>query len=658
MRVLLLCVMSVLLASCGVKKTPTGPTRPPGLYAEPAQVAFTCVNLGCDETKVVRVTVSGDRRVAVKRLLLSGPAAADFSFTSSETPPFIVGSGASFEVTIRYSPTGAPAPGSVVVAADYTDASPDESPTRLPPGSLPIPLVRRLVGEPELVIAPTALHYGVVPTGKSKKLELRVFNGGFGNVALDVSALDAGSTGITVALPEQRSMIADSGIVVPMTWSPKTPEYLHTELEVTVSTPGVPSGRVLVEGTSLYYPRIAVEPTNSLDFGEVPKGHSRRLPIEVVNQGGSDLVVTRLDLTDSLGAIHLWAADGGELPLDGGASLVVGPLGRELVTLELNGATPGELDGQLALTSNDQAAPLSVVSLKGTVTEPKVLVSPSKIDFGTVPQGWVVTRALELRNTGFGSLTLKNITFVAGSSSLYSLVNLPALPLHLKRDQRVALEVQFRAETAATFNGSVSVETDDLANSFAEVPVTVRVGSCAEGCPITNGSPACNGGVCSIEKCDPGWYDTDGLAADGCECHDLAADPGEFCSDATDMGTLRDKDNVQRSFTGLLATSNDVDMIRFFGEDSSGFFNEEYNVKIRLESTDPSIGMCVYRHDTADHSSECFFDNEDCPPGRYYERDGTLVKEDGADYVIKVKRLVSGGAPTCTTYTVFMSNGL
>ena len=107
----------------------------------------------------------------------------------------------------------------------------------------------------------------------------------------------------------------------------------------------------------------------------------------------------------------------------------------------------------------------------------------------------------------------------------------------------------------------------------------------------------------------------------------------------------------------MLAAPNDIDVLRFFAEDNSGFFDEDYNVKIRLESNDPSIKLCIYRHDNENHSGECYFDNEECPQNRTYERDGTLGREDGADFIMKISR-IDGVGPVCTTYTVFMSNGL
>ena len=52
----------------------------------------------------------------------------------------------------------------------------------------------------------------------------------------------------------------------------------------------------------------------------------------------------------------------------------------------------------------------------------------------------------------------------------------------------------------------------------------------------------------------------------------------------------------------------------------------EDDVRISIQSADPGVSMCVYHHGTSAHLSECFFEEESC-------------------------------APSCTPYTVFISNG-
>ncbi len=124
----LLLSSALVLVACAPGAPPeVEDVRPKGLVATPEQLAFTCVTPGCDSSQKLMVEVVGDRRVAVKRVLLEGASVEDFSFTSSEAAPFVVGANSSFEIDVRYVPIGAPSAGAVNLLVTYTDASPDES---------------------------------------------------------------------------------------------------------------------------------------------------------------------------------------------------------------------------------------------------------------------------------------------------------------------------------------------------------------------------------------------------------------------------------------------------------------------------------------------------------------------------------------------------
>lgn len=643
----------VLLAfGCGNTQPPAtpGPMRPAGLYAEPARLAYTCVTPGCDEKITTRITVSGDRRVAIKRILLEGTASSDFTFTTTEKAPFIVGSASSFNVEVQYAPKGAPLAGIAQLRLTFTDASAEESPLRLEPGDLYVPLVRRLVGEPVLTVTPPRLSFGVVEKDATKTLPLRVSNTGFGNVVLELSGIDAGAAPLTAKLPMLRSLAADAGVDVPVTWSPTEESFLSALMEVRVASPGVQPALVRVEGTSLTQPVMAVEPAAAIDFGEVARGASRLIQVQVLNQGGLGLRIDYVGSNDTTGNL--------KAGFDGGVPQSLAPLGRVPLNLDVKGVTAGEVAATVSFLTNAPGSGATSISVKGTITEPRVTPSPAMIDFGAVPMGWVVRKSIELKNTGYGTLTVKNLGFVAGSSTVFTLVGKPALPLTIKREQRVAFDVELTAASQSTFGGFVSIETDDPITPFAEVPLTAKIGSCAAGCPIANGVPSCTTGSCKVGSCNAGFFDTDLAAANGCECKEVGTDPGEFCADATYLGTLNDGDGDQASFTGIIPTRGDIDVLRFFGEDGSQLFSEKFKVKVRLASSDPGIGMCVYRADSATHQSDCFFTNEVCPASNYYEKGGSWGSEDGADFIVKVTRLASTTASaTCTPYTVFMSNG-
>ena len=266
----------------------------------------------------------------------------------------------------------------------------------------------------------------------------------------------------------------------------------------------------------------------------------------------------------------------------------------------------------------------------------------------------MVAQPVELKNIGYGALTVKRITFVGGTSNLFTFRNLPALPMPLERNGRVAFEVEFRAQTSAAFSGSVSVETDDPLNPFSEIPLTATGGSCTAGCPIANGMPSCAMGTCSVGSCNVGWHDTDQSASNGCECREIGTDPGGLCSAGIDKGTLPDNGS-SANHTGIIDSTDDVDFLRFFGEDRSQFLSDDYDVRITMTSGDPNISMCVYRYGTATSVNECYLNAEQCGI-RSFRKNGSLGTEDGAMYYIKIYRNPANAA-TCTPYTVYMSNG-
>lgn len=655
-----LCVGLLLALGC-TSRPPAGPTVPPGLAAIPPRLAYLCVTPGCEETQTAEIAVRGSRRVAIKRILLSGGGSADFSFVPSETPPFIVGGGSSFTVDVTYKPRGAPAPGEARLLVTYTDASPEESPDRLAPGEISIPLVRRIVGEPFLTVRPGAVQFGVVSVGDAGTRGVRVANEGFGNLVLEIASIDAGHPDFQATLPAMAAMGPDAGFDLPIVFRPTAERYVKSTLTVFATAKEVPPARVTLEGTSLSYPRLAIETAGDVDFGLVPKTKTRTIDRQLVNQGGVDLVISAITVIDVLGDVKLVAP---LIDADAGVGLTLRPLERVPLSVLIDGVRAGEVDATIEFSSNDPATPLLQWHVAGTVTDPKVQLTPPTINFGNaladggtgnVPVGWVINKPLEIMNVGYGPLTVKNIVIVSGGSSQFALSN-PTLPATLDRNARLGVDVQFTAATIATFAAEVSVETDDVSNPFAYAQLRAGVGMCGPTtCPIANGTSSCSTGTCQVGMCNSGYYDTDLQPSTGCECREIGTDPGAFCMGSYYAGNLTDESSSATSFTGLVARQDDVDLIVVHGEDQSGFFSDAYDVKIRLDSSDPGIRMCVYHH-KGGHDGNCYFSDETCPGNRQYRDDGSLGPDDGADYVIKVFRDPQNAA-TCTAYTVFMSNG-
>lgn len=644
----LLIAAAVLALACGQKPKVETFQKPPGLEALPAQVALRCVTPGCETVETIRVNVVGSRRLAIKRILISGDAASEFRFETAEPAPFILGPNTGFEVTLAYTPTGAPVAGSIELRVTYTDASPEEGEDRVEAGELIVPLVRRLVGEPELVANPGALSFGFVAQGSSKSLPLHVENAGFGNIALELTGADAGHASVRAILPGNATLAPGAALDFPVLFAPEEETYVRTLLALESSAPKHAQSAIQIEATSIPGASIALAPEGDLDFGEVARGSQRTLGVEVVNRGGTALVLNDLHLSDPSGNLELQEAPG--------AALTLQPLQRLPIVFRVNALSPSEVNATVEVASNDPVRPLIAFRIKGTITEPRVTLAPGSIDFGAVPVGWVVKQPVEIRNTGFGSLTVKNIRMVGGSSNLFTISGLPALPVLLGRDERIAVEVEFRAETQGPFSGALSVESNDPVSTFSEVPLQATAGSCATSCPISNGTPSCSAGTCGVGSCDTGWFDTDGSASNGCECKEIGTDPSAFCSGAKYVGELVDNNADQATFTGVLPVDGDEDVIRFFAKDEGGCCSDKFRVRVSLSSSDSNIDFCVYRKETGSHSSECYWTNESCPSTRSYEIGNSTGTSDSADFIVKVKRK-PGTAPTCSSYTLFMKNG-
>jgi hypothetical protein len=651
---LVLMVGAVLAAGCGTKQPATvtspngiGPFR--GLRATPRQLAFTCVTPLCDTTLVVKVQSTVNRRVAIKQVVMS-KMTDEYRVTPSVATPFILGASSDFSIDVKYAPLSAPGAEDLKVIVTYTDASPNaDDPDRIEPRNLEIPLVRRLVGEPVLDAQPRTLSFGLVRQGESKELPVLVRNVGFGNIALEVDSFDAGHPWISMTLPQGAALVPDSGVSIPVTFSPKTLGYYRGDVIIGSSTPGVGEIDFEVEGTSFTEGVIAVEPEErAIDFGDVPRRQRRTITVQAANVGGSQLVISSVTVRDVTNNVRV------SLP-NAMTRATLAPLERIALTVELTAAAAGPVDATLAIASTDSSRPSLEIPVRGTVAEPRIEVTPSTLVWGPTPLGWQVSKPLQLRNAGFGPLSIRRITFVGGSSNLFSLKDLPALPLTLPTGGRTSLEVEFRADTMASFTGSLSIESDDPTTQLVEVPLSANVVNCSSGCAVANATPSCMNGQCRIASCNSGYYNTDGMASNGCECRETGSDVSEFCSMGVYKGVLKDTSGGTAQHQGVIPTAGDVDWIRFHAEDATTVFSEDFNVRITLSSNDPTIEMCVYRKGGSSHDTTCYNQGESCG-SRSYRRSGSFGTDDAADFDIKVYRRANA-APTCATYTVSMSNG-
>ena len=101
------------------------------------------------------------------------------------------------------------------------------------------------------------------------------------------------------------------------------------------------------------------------------------------------------------------------------------------------------------------------------------------------------------------------------------------------------------------------------------------------GVPHGN-SLACVNGSCAITACDGGWFDLNGLLADGCECNEDAPDVvNGSCGAAVDLGVLADTP-VAQVFVGSNEPTGQGDWYRFTAKDADEGFAESFHVKAQF----------------------------------------------------------------------------
>ena len=138
-------------------------------------------------------------------------------------------------------------------------------------------------------------------------------------------------------------------------------------------------------------PRLVLE-TDALDFGAVPLGEVRDLPLALRNEGSMALVATLQPLVDWL------ALSAKEIALQPGERSVI------RVQLRAERFASGQhlaVDAALRLVAGST---VKQISASITVLQPALQVEPERIDFGYVDPATPETRTLIIRNEGTGRL--------------------------------------------------------------------------------------------------------------------------------------------------------------------------------------------------------------------------------------------------------------
>ncbi len=137
------------------------------------------------------------------------------------------------------------------------------------------------------------------------------------------------------------------------------------------------------------------------------------------------------------------------------------------------------------------------------------------------------------------------------------------------------------APRAETCNGS-----DDDCDGLVDEGTDAEL--CGSLTVNATGTGACSAGVCQL-SCNPGWYDEDRLAQDGCECERDALDVAGLANDCAapyDLGSLAPGQVISRA--GNVVPASDQDWFVFTASPAAVGSGGEWWICVRLDPAYPT----------------------------------------------------------------------
>lgn len=204
----------------------------------------------------------------------------------------------------------------------------------------------------------------------------------------------------------------------------------------------------------------SVSPT-SIDFGDVPVGTSKTVVLTVTNTGAVPAMV--MAITSSIPEVTTSFV--GPVPIKPGEIMTI--------IVKFTPTARGKYEGELVIASNDPATPYLVIAFRGTSSYATGIdVSPTSIDFGSVPVGLSREEVLRVSNNGNSNLNV-TITVTAGMPFRVSKTSFTLRPGQVEN-----LIVTFNPTEKGVYAGALTVFSDD--RNTPKVVVSLRGDTGAE----------------------------------------------------------------------------------------------------------------------------------------------------------------------------------
>ncbi|MBZ5597925.1 MAG: choice-of-anchor D domain-containing protein [Acidobacteriia bacterium] len=403
------------------------------------------------------VNVSSTTPLAISNVTTSG------DFAQTNTCGTLLAAASSCAITITFTPTAVGTRTGTLTITDVDGGSPQK-----------VSLTGMGVGVPIVSLSPTSLTFPNTNVGSSSA-PMNVTLTNTGTATLLISSISI--TGLNVTDFSQTNTCGTSvdigaSCTISVSFVPQVTGPRSAMVSISDNAGTVPQS-VSLSGTGTA-PVVSLNPT-SLNFGSVPLGSNKSLPVTLKNTGTGTLTISSISFTGTdPGDYSQTNTCGGSVQV--GASCTI--------TVTFTPQALGPRPGIMQIFDNALNSPQGV-NLSGSGSGPQVKLQPNAINFGSVPVGMKsAAKTVTLTNSGTADLIISSITI--GGSDPQDFAQTNNCPGTVPPSGSCTISVTFMPTTTGTRTGTVSI-ADNASNSPQTVSLTGK-GTSAGGVTLTPNS--------------------------------------------------------------------------------------------------------------------------------------------------------------------------
>ena len=267
----------------------------------------------------------------------------------------------------------------------------------------------QLAKDLRLRVDPTTVTFVGVPNGGHGEETVTVTHiGQSGSIQLRDVRLDTASPDLAAGQPDKTTLEPGQSATILVSFDPSDESQDRGTLLIGTNVPDAAGGTTTYEVDIRTPAPIAsfVAAPGLLDFGQVPRGGSKTASVRLLHDGSLEAKVTGIHIKDA-SRDYFAVETAPALPA------TYQPEQELAIDLSYSPAETGADDATLVVTFEDRGEARTVeVRLRGAGVEPRLVVSPNPLDFGSREPSGTYVESLFIANQGNLDLTITAVEVV------------------------------------------------------------------------------------------------------------------------------------------------------------------------------------------------------------------------------------------------------